>query len=437
MLLSFRFGNYRSFLTEQIFSMEAEGLKNYKNCLLTFGSDKYLPVAAVYGKNGGGKSNLIRAMWLGVQFVRNSQRTQTPGASVPVRPFLLDDTSAKEPTTFEYTYVSDGIKYCYGFSATRDRIVEEHLYHWPKGTKAKIFERTEQDVKSPKDNQKKTKDTIMGFVAPNQLYLVVASAFNYQPCIKAMQWFLEQPVFLRDYPDFPQQLTGYAEDEAMLEAIKEMAKEADTGVADMRFEFENKEIDQAAALPDDMPDDLRRALQSFMAALADPASENKGTLTFNQVKATTFHYGIVQNGERKLYPLGLDDESGGTLQMMAMASAIGKALSTGGILIVDELEAKLHPLLVRFIVLKFQSPATNKNGAQLIFTTHTTELLDMDILRRDQIYFVDKNRTSGASELYSILDLGTRTDESIHKRYLLGKYGAVPLLDDVDLDEEA
>ena len=136
MLIEFKFSNYRSFRDEAVLSMEATGLSTFKDSLLNYGNLRLLSGVAVYGKNGGGKSNIIRAFWLGIQFVKNAQRIQHEKAEVPVSPFLLNDYSKNEPTSFEFTYVLDGIKYIYGFSATRTKIVSEYLYHTPKGQKA-------------------------------------------------------------------------------------------------------------------------------------------------------------------------------------------------------------------------------------------------------------------------------------------------------------
>ena len=127
----------------------------------------------------------------------------------------------------------------------------------------------------------------------------------------------------------------------------------------------------------------------------------------------------------------LDTESDGTRKLMSLAPAIESALESGGVLLVDELERELHPALVNYIVAKFQNKQSNQKGAQLIFTTHNTELLNLELLRKDQLYFVDK-QSDGVSELYSISDVGTRPTENVRKGYLLGKYGAVP---DVEIEE--
>lgn len=128
----------------------------------------------------------------------------------------------------------------------------------------------------------------------------------------------------------------------------------------------------------------------------------------------------------------MSDESDGTRKLMSIAPAIESVLSKGGILVIDEIEKELHPMLVDFVVAKFQSKQSNPNGAQLIFTTHDTELMNMEIIRKDQLYFADKNREDGASELYSISEFSTRTTDNIRKGYLLGKYGAAP---DVEIEE--
>lgn len=140
MLIEFRFKNYRSFRDEATLSMEATGLGAFKNSLIKLSSTvMLLPAVAIYGKNGGGKSNVIRAFWLAVQFIRNAQRTQHERASIPVRPFALNDYSQEYSTEFDFVYTTAGIKYWYGFSATREKIVSEYLYHAPKGQKALIF----------------------------------------------------------------------------------------------------------------------------------------------------------------------------------------------------------------------------------------------------------------------------------------------------------
>ena len=430
MLIEFRFKNYRSFRDETTLSMEATGLGTFKNSLIPYGSMNLLPGAAIFGKNGGGKSNVIRAFWLAVQFIRNAQRTQHEKATIPVIPFALNDYSASEPTEFEFFYTLDGIKYWYAFSATKEKIVSESLYHAPKGQRALVFLRKGQVFDFNTDTSRR--NLIKEAVAENQLFFSVACTMNDADCSRAMKWFREKVFFSRDYSDIPRQLLEYSIDAHMLKAISDYAKAADLGIEDMQFEINSKEVQKDGSIPDDIPESIKAALIQFMQTLSETSNNSEVRLKMGEVKATSKHKGCNKNGESQLYSLDLEDESDGTRKLMSIAPAIESVLTNGGILLVDELDRELHPLLVKFVISKFQSKKTNPLGAQIVFTTHDTELLNMELIRKDQLYFVDKNQKDGASELYSISEFGTRTTENIRKGYLLGKYGATP---DVEIEE--
>ena len=169
-----------------------------------------------------------------------------------------------------------------------------------------------------------------------------------------------------------------------------------------------------------------------MHTLAETSNNGEVHLKMGEVSAKASHQGENRDGRKATYSLELSDESDGTRKLMALAPAIESALRTGGILLVDELERELHPMLVNYIIAKFQSKTTNPNGAQIVFTTHNTELMNLELLRKDQLYFVDKRDKDGASELYTISEFSTRTTENIRKGYLVGKYGATP---DVEIEE--
>lgn len=426
MLIEFKFSNYRSFRDEGCLSMEATGLRTKKRSLIPCKPTELLPAVAIFGKNGGGKSNVIRAFWLGVQFIRNAQRTQHENAPVPVQPFLLNDGSVEEPASFEYTYIRGGVKYIYGFSATRKTILWEYLYHTPKGQKALVFSREGQKFIFRENSARKLRELIQEAVNHNQLYFSVACTMNEPICKAAMGWFREDLFFSRDYADIPEQLMEYSEDPNMLKAIVRYAVEADIGVEDIKFEVENEELDENDLPFDGMPEELKNALAQFMKALSASPNISEAKLMMGQMRATSLHRGLNRQGERTLYPLPLAEESDGTKKLMAIAPAVEQALERGGVLLIDELESGMHPILAAFLVSKFQSPNTNPHHAQLIFTTHNLDLLDEELLRKDQIYFVDKDRDSGASSLYSISEFSTPTTENLRKGYLLGKYGATP-----------
>lgn len=430
MLIEFRFKNYRSFRDEAVLSMEATGQSSHRNSLIRFKNTKLIPGAVIFGKNGGGKSNVIRAFWLATQFIRNAQRTQHEQASIPVRPFLLDDYSDSRPTEFSFIYSLEGVKYWYSFSATSDHIVTEQLYHAPRGQKALVFSRDGQFYTF--HSEKARRQLVSEAVAENQLYFSVACTMNDQACINAMKWFREQLFFSRDFTDVPNQLIRYQSDSNMLKAIRNYAVNADLGIEDMEFEFDSQEIDEEGMMPKSIPDGLKTALMEFAHALSELTRDGEVKLKMGKVKATALHKGIAKNGSENRYPLGLADESDGTRRLMSLAPAVEAALNCGGVLLVDEIEKELHPALVELLVSKFQSSRTNQEFAQIVFTTHSTELMNMELLRKDQLYFVDKDRETGASELYSIGEFTTKTTENVRKSYLLGKYGAVP---DVEIEE--
>lgn len=429
MLIEFKFGNFRSFRDEAVLSMEAMGLGRLKNCLISYNSMKLIPSVAIYGKNGGGKSNIIRAFWLAVQFIKNAQRTQHENAKIPVKPFLLNDYSKDEPTFFEFTYVLDNVKYIYGFSATKEKIFSEYLYHSPKGQKATVFTRTEQKFTFTEEKAKRK--LISEAVAPNQLFFSVACTMNDADCMRAMKWFRDYVFFSRDYADIPEQLLEYSNDKNMLAAISGYAKAADLGIEKMEFEFKDEVVKDFES-EKNIPEEIRFALTAFMQNLKENSNISEIGLQKSEVRATSYHNGINKNGIKTSFTLDLSDESDGTRKLMSIAPAIESVLNNGGIVLVDELEKELHPMLVNYIVAKFQSKTSNPNGAQLIFTTHNTELLNMELMRKDQLYFADKNRKDGASELYSIGDFSTKTADNIRKGYLAGKYGATP---DIEIEE--
>ena len=204
MLIEFKFSNYRSFRDEGCLSLEATGLRTKKQSLIPCRPADLLPAIAIFGKNGGGKSNVIRAFWLGAQFVRNAQRTQHENAPVPVQPFVLDDDSTEKPAFFEYTYVRDGVKYIYGFSATKESILREYLYHAPKGQKALVFSREGQNFTFRDNSMRKLRELIREAVDHNQLYFSVACTMNEPVCKAAMGWFREDLFFSRNYADIPE-----------------------------------------------------------------------------------------------------------------------------------------------------------------------------------------------------------------------------------------
>jgi len=432
MLIEFRFSNYRSYQEMNILSMEARGIQDDAGGLTTWGKYKLLPSMAILGKNGSGKSNLIRAFWLAVQFITHSQMTQHEGARVPVRPFRLCDSTEDKPTTFEFTFVEDSVRYVYGFKATTERITEEYLRYFPRRYPAVIFERNGQKFYFPAGSDKKFKELISTAVAPNQLYFSVACAMNYQPCIQAMNWFRNKVKFTRNYTDLPEVIKENMDHEQILNAMKQYAQEADVGIEDMQFELNHVRFDPSATTEEmarqnpDMPEELSRAITAFMQSLSASPNTSEVSLSRQELKVTTYHHGLDSNGKIKNYSMSLQEESDGTRRIMALAPDLESVLQNGGVLLADELEIGIHPLMMQELIRRVQDPKTNPNHAQLIFTTHDVTVMNFHALRRDQIAFVDKDRNSGASELYQIKDIRDFSGSNIVSSYLAGKFGAVP-----------
>lgn len=324
MLIEFSVKNYRSFRDEAILSLEATKSSTLKSVLIPFGGTPILPSAAIYGKNGGGKSNVIRAFWLAVQFIRNAQRTQHEKAPIPVTPFTLNDYSASEPTKFSFLYTLDGIRYWYSFSATKKKVYTELLYHAPKGRKTLVFAREGQEFSFTE--AKARRKLISQVVAENQLFFSVACTMNDVDCAKAMMWFREMIYFSRDYSDIPRQLLEYPNDTNILRAISNYAKAADVGIEDMRFEINGKQIDEEAA----SSEEIRAELVQFMRLLSETSNDSETNL-----KAISIHQGKDKIGKPSVYTMELADESDGTRKLMALAPAIESVLTKGGLLLVD------------------------------------------------------------------------------------------------------
>lgn len=398
-LVKFRFKNYRSFRDEAILTTDR------------------LPAVAIYGKNGGGKSNVVRAFWVAAQFIRSAQRTQHDEAAVPVTPFALNDYSKDEPTEFGFEYIFNGIRYWYSFAATREKVVSESLYYAPHRRKRLIFERVGQDFTF---TDQKTKRTLIAkMVAANQLFFSMACTVSDEQCIAAMYWFRDQIFFPKDYSDISPVVIEHQEDKNILRAIPHYLKAADMGIQDVSFVVNSRTICDG----DHVSDEVRAALDKFMRTL--PGGSGNGTY---RVSVSTIHQGLDRDGNEVLYSMNLLNESDGVRKLAAIAPAVESALRTGGTVVIDDLDCGLHPVLVSYLISKFCNEAANANGAQVIFTTNDVEL--MNELRNDQIYLVDKNKRDGASELYAMSDFTLRSAENIRKGYLVGKYGAMPLLDD-------
>ena len=386
MLLQFSVTNHRSIKETAVISMKAAADKTMKEILISpDGKKELVPVMAIYGANAAGKSNVIHALLLMREMICGNYAKPLKGAELPYEPFAFVDGETK-PTAFEIIYYNDGIKYAYGFSFNTNRIIDEYLYHWPNGREALVFSREKDKYEFRESIQEQL--TLAGRTSDNRLYLTTSNEWNCAQTEKAYLWFQKN---LRGVI-----ATGVS-NEATIAAIREGG------------------------------DEKKRILKEMM--LADLGICNvELTGTKEKPIISTVHRLTDSNGEQKQYTLLLGQESVGTQRFFSRIGLWMEAINSGAVLVVDELEASMHPLLTRHLIEMIQDQTVNQNHAQLIFTTHDTGLLDLKLLRRDQIWFAEKDEKSMQTDIYALTEFSPRKDENIAKGYLQGRYGAIPFI---------
>lgn len=395
MLIQFSVENYLSFKDKVVFSMLAGKDKEHKEAVAEINEkEKYLKSGVIYGANASGKSNLLQALWFMVSYVLTSHEKQLnlPTGRVP---FKFDPNAEKLPSSFEVIFIQDQVKYAYGFSATDNEITDEYLYHYPHGRKALVFERTntkEYRFTTDVELQSSLKDRN----SKNKLYLSTAANWNYDKVIPVFNWF-STCMFL-NMNTYGQAYGVNAEtlrDDDYRDRVAAMLRAADFGIHGLRVKEGN-------------------------VSLGGTWSD-----VYDNIEA--IHRVIDKNGIAQTYSLNMMEESRGTNTYLNLIGLVHKALETGGLFVADELDTNLHPLLTEQIVALFNSEKDNPNNAQLIFTTHNTNLMDLKILRRDQIWFTEKDENTAVSDLFSLDSYSVRKDAKVEKSYLLGRYGAVPM----------
>lgn len=419
MLIQFNFKNYKSFRDETSLDLSATKMKEFESSVVTIGGEKILPVAAVYGANASGKSNVYSAFEFMTAYVKKSffygDDDKTFADARPT-PFLFDSRARNAESMFEVYFTIPGESaektYNYGFCIDETGITEEWL-----NTKAKsarefkfvFYRNTEKQELDLRGIAKVSRDNIE--VALNRQVLIISlgAKLKVEKCKQIRDWFL-----LNEFADFGDEMTnlflsrtlpkGFVEDEKVREDVLKYFASFDKQITGFKVE----EV---------------------------PAKEDQKEKAYT---IDALHRMIDSEDDAEL---PLHQESAGTLKMFAMYPVLHEVLEKGGVLCIDELNSRLHPLLVRNFILTFLNPEINKNHAQLIFTTHDTWQLSNQLLRRDEIWFTEKDE-KGLSNLYSLADFvdedgsRIRKDENYEKNYLLGKYGAIPSLETIRLLEE-
>jgi AAA15 family ATPase/GTPase len=424
MLIEFRVKNFKSFMDEQTLSMVASSEKSLpQNTISTPALRRVRLVrsAAVYGANASGKSNLVSAVQFVGDFVRNSAK-RTPDALIPVQPFLLDTESNQRPTEFEISFVREGVRYEYGFSVDVERVYGEWLIAYPKGVAQTWFERSSNPGATEDDwyfgrYLKGEKNKLIPLTRQNVLFLSVAAQFNNPQLTVVHEWFSKMLHIIG--PGIPSGFLEFMtsrrvhENADLHSRIRNLLKVADLGIMDFSI-VEKAALKPAEELPEETPDELKKIVKPLSKLAGD-----------KQLSVSVQHQ--VMEGDSTSVAFDLEDESQGTRRLFGIGSLLFYVLEEGAVLVIDELDASLHPALARELVRMFHDPKLNPNGAQLVFNTHDTTLLDLTLLRRDQIWFTEKDK-SGSTHLYSLLEFKPRKTEAISKGYLQGRYGAIPFL---------
>lgn len=425
MLIEFSVGNYRSFKGVVHFSMVAAKITaKYKtldeNNVLDAGDVTLLASAAVYGANASGKSNLVAAMRFMRGFVINSSRESQVDEPIETEPFVLDAQTARQPSFFEAIFVIDGRRFRYGFEVSDARVVSEWLYHVPRVKELLLFER-QGDTYTLSDSFKEGRD-LQTRTRPNSLFLSVCAQFNGPLAQQVLRWFRQWSIISGvDDKQARARTEEMFEKDEYRGPIKTLVRKLDLGIEDIGIE--RTPLDASSA--DSAPADARP-----MVAVREFIPRYEVTAARRRVKTTHLQIGV--NGEPSVsVEFDIDNqESEGTRKLFALAGPLVETLQRGRVLVVDELDARLHPLITGAIIQLFNSKETNRANAQLIFTTQDTNLLSNKVFRRDQVWFTEKD-LQGATALYSLVEYKVRNDASFESDYIQGKYGAVPFVGDL------
>jgi len=424
MLIEFSVANYRSFKEKVTFSMMAANIvaKDKKlddNNVFTVDNNlKLLKSAAIYGANASGKSNLAKALSFMKWFMINSSKETQITEKINVEPFRLSTETEAKPSSFEIVFLLDGQKYRYGFEANQQRVVSEWLFYVPKLRETKLFEREYDNISASRTYKA---DGIQQKTRRNALFLSVSAQFNVEIAEKILDWLTSQLKIISGLND-----RGYLGYTVSCLMDSENRNDILKLINNLDFGFHEVEIKQteitADSLPNYIPDKLKKLI--LKDAVGKATSINTIHRKFNSDGNTI---------SAELFDLD-EQESEGTQKVFALAGPLVDTLKNGKVLIVDELDARLHPLISLAIVELFNSNETNPNNAQLIFMTHDTNLLSNKLFRRDQIWFTEKNRY-GATDLYSLVEYKVRNDNSkvrndnsFESDYIKGRYGAIPYI---------
>ncbi len=419
MLIEFRVENHKSLRDEQALTLEASRLGESDDGVpreVGGHKQRLLPAGVIYGANASGKSNMLAALSFMHEAVLASHSRWDPEGGIPRTPFAWGE-KRDQPSLFEAAMTIDGTKYEYGFEADDEKICEEWIFAWPNNRRQVWLEREDRSFKFG-ENLRGPNESVREVTRPNALFLSTAAQLGHEQLAKLYGWFR------RVYP------------------VNTPGRRFATYFGRFNELFFPAEDDQASLFPQLSEDTLVSRMRDLLRAA------DVGIVDMKKVDVELELRGRVRRRQRIMLQhqpgdedswLDFEEESDGTKTLLRMAPSLFRALETGGLLVVDELESSLHPLLGLEIVKLFNCPKANPRNAQILFTTHDTNLLGTTlgdpVLRRDQVWFTEKD-AEGATTVYPITDFKPRKVENLERGYLQGRYGAIPFFGNISVLSE-
>jgi hypothetical protein len=414
MLLRFSVSNYASLRDKQELSLIASKLKGDSKGLIEapeLRNETILPAAVIYGSNASGKSNFIKALTMMRNFVLNSHRGGEPGAPIVLKPFAFDHSYKSIPSTFSADFICNRSIYSYDFAVTSSGFPRESLRAIREGHTSLLFERTEGVFNFGRSLKGRNK-IIEDLTRPNSLFLSAAAQNNHDELSIVANFFRRLRV-ARPTNSPLRIISAQLAYQGLPRRALDLLKAIDIGVSEFKV--------------DELPTDgrpgrlvLRRRPAQFDLFGDPPQAEAH----VDREREQRFRLGHSTRSGGTVF-LDLEDESAGTVQLLLILEPIYRALEQGSVVVIDEFGSRLHTRASELILHMFNNRETNPNGAQLIAATHDTNLLSANGLRRDQVWFTEKD-SDGASHLYPLTDFETRKDDNLEKGYLQGRFGAIP-----------
>lgn len=415
MLLRFSATNFLSVADQQELSLVAVKLKGPDRSLIpvpNVADTHALPVALIYGANASGKTNLIKAFRFMQVSILQSHTHGNPAGGVPRISFALDKQIKASPSQFEADFIVDNIRYVYGFECDDEKFTSEWLYSYPEGKRRKLFERHMNEVDFG-PSMKGAKRTLVDFMRSNSLFIATATQNDHEDLSVIVSFFRNIKFSYNvAVSEFTIKNT-FKQNQLDIRTIN-FLKLLGTGIVNYR----QKDVE--------VPDNVRSLTREFVALAKKHIGETIEITdgSFGDQKDVTVelsHEGT--DGEE--YFFGLERESSGTRRLLLIMNEVFCALDEGGVIFIDEIDASLHTHAVEQILEMFSDPAININGAQLIATTHDTNILSCASLRRDQVWFCEKD-AHGATHLFALSDIKSRHTDDFERGYLEGRFGAIP-----------